>query len=168
MEINNNNVDNVDDVIETSKRLQEDIEKIRVARSQARWDVEYAGKAFNKVDPQAISYLCSLGLKKWTRRAKKCWNLQKYCTEHIMYIRGFDQAYKDGFKDWECHHVMETMYPMHLMAKLLQELNIYEHIPARYLVFLKKDVHLELHKVNKRETKRYDKWMYDAYLAGLN
>ena len=158
----------INNVIETSKQLKEAIDVIMNARRHITFDVQYTGKAFNKNDLQAKVFLAYLGLRKWTKRAKKCWTLQRYCTEHIRYIRSFDQAYKDGFNGWECHHVMETMYSMHITAKLLQELDVYEHIPPRYLVFLKKETHTKLHSVNKMNTERYEKWMYDAYLAELN
>ena len=55
---------------------------------------------------------------------------------------------------------------MHITQKLLQELNIYWLIPARYLVFLKTKEHREKHKINKKTTERYERWMYDSYLVG--
>lgn len=158
----------INKIIETSKRLQEDIEYIKEARSRGSWYVPPTYVRKIRDDPRAIAYLKSLGLKKWTRKAMKCWNLQTYCIEHIRYIRGFDEAYKDGFKGWECHHVMETKYPMHITQELLQELGIYWYIPTRYLVFLNVDVHRDKHKLNKMVTERYEKWMYDAYLCGFD
>ena len=148
----------VNKAIETSKQLYQDIKCIKEARINNSTIVMFE-------EPKE-HFLHSLGLKRWTKRAKKCWNLQNYCLGHIRYVRGFEEAYKDNFVDWECHHVMETKYPMHITQKLLQELNIYWLIPARYLVFLKTEEHREKHKINKKTTERYERWMYDSYLVG--
>ena len=53
-------------IIETSKRLQEDIEYIKEARSRGSWYVPPTYVRKIRDDPRVISYLKSLGLKKWT------------------------------------------------------------------------------------------------------
>lgn len=143
---------------ETSKQLYQDIKCINEAREN--------NSNIVMLERPEERFLSLLGLKRWTKRAKKCWNLQNYCLGHIKYVRNFEDAYKDNFEGWECHHTMETKYPMHITAKLLQELNIYWRIPARYLMFLKTEEHRKKHKTNKMTTERYEKWMYDSYLVG--
>ena len=55
---------------------------------------------------------------------------------------------------------------MHIIQKFLQELNFYFFILFIYLVFLKTEEHREKHKINKKTTERYERWMYDSYLVG--
>ena len=153
-------------IIETSKQLYQDIKCIKEAREN-QMKVNPIPSSYTKIlELRENVFLHQLGLRIWTERARKCWNLQYYSIGHIKYIRGFEDAYKDNFIGWECHHIMETKYPMHITSDFLKELGIYWNIPTRYLIFMKLSEHRDLHKTNKATTERYERWMYGSYLVG--
>lgn len=66
-------------------------------------------------------------------------------------IENYEQAKKDNFKGWHCHHRLE-LHPdgsVRFTRESLIKLDLYINRPANELIFLRADEHNKLHGVNR-------------------
>ena len=68
-------------------------------------------------------------------------NAKRFCSEDISKIENFEQAATDTSKMWDIHHRLEETTP----KKKLIEAGLYFKRPAKELVFLTHQDHLQLH-----------------------
>lgn len=89
-------------------------------------------------------------------------HLKQYCDD-IENVENYEAAKKDNFKDWDCHHKLEThnsdgeRRPVDITGEELKALGMYYHRPANELIFLTIKEHLILHhkgKPRSEETKK--------------
>lgn len=84
---------------------------------------------------------------------------ERYCKDYEN-IENYDKAKKDNFKNWECHHRLETHTSdgerrlVDITLAELQALGMYYHRPADELIFLTKSEHSSLHKLSSETRKR--------------
>ena len=87
---------------------------------------------------------------------------KRYCSD-IENVENYEDAKKDNFKGWHCHHRLEThnsdgeRRPVDISYKELQALGMYYHRPASELIFLTSKEHNSLHhkgKLISEETKK--------------
>ena len=65
--------------------------------------------------------------------------------EKPSFIENYHRAYNDNFVDWEIHHKLETR-GFGYSRKELIALGLYYNRPAKELIYLKRNYHIELHK----------------------
>jgi len=89
-------------------------------------------------------------------------NFEKFCDD-FENIENYEQAKADNFKDWDCHHRLEThtsdgeKRPVDITRDELKALGMYYNRPANELIFLVRKEHSSLHlrgKLRSEETKR--------------
>ena len=87
---------------------------------------------------------------------------KRYCSD-IENVENYEDAKKDNFKGWHCHHRLETHNSdgerrlVDISYKELQVLGMYYHRPASELIFLTSKEHNSLHhkgKLISEETKK--------------
>ena len=75
-----------------------------------------------------------------------------WCCEDKSLIENYEQAINDKENLWVCHHRLE-LHPdgsLRFTEESLKKLGLYEHRPARELIFLPYNLHSSLHtKANK-------------------
>ena len=75
---------------------------------------------------------------------------ERYCKEYEN-IENYQKAKADNFKNWCCHHRLETCTSdgerraVDITAAELQALGMYWNRPADELIFMKKSEHKQLH-----------------------
>ena len=78
-------------------------------------------------------------------------NFKIYCKDYTN-IENYENAAADNFKDWDCHHRLETHTSdgerrlVDITQKELQALGMYYNRPASELIFMKHGEHSSLHK----------------------
>ena len=83
---------------------------------------------------------------------------KQYCKDYEN-IENYEKAKADDFKNWECHHRLETHNSdgerrlIDIKAAELKALGMYYDRPADELIFLRKGEHTALRKVSE-ETKK--------------
>ena len=83
---------------------------------------------------------------------------KQYCKDYEN-IENYEKAKADDFKNWECHHRLEThnydgeRLLIDIKAAELKALGMYYNRPADELIFLRKGEHSSLRKVSE-ETKK--------------
>ena len=83
---------------------------------------------------------------------------KQYCKDYEN-IENYEKAKADDFKNWECHHRLEThnydgeRRLIDIKAAELKALGMYYNRPADELIFLRKGEHTALRKVSE-ETKK--------------
>lgn len=68
-------------------------------------------------------------------------NAKRFCSEDISNIENFEQAATDTHNTWDIHHRLEETTP----KQKLIEAGLYFNRPAKELVFLTRQEHLQLH-----------------------
>ena len=85
-----------------------------------------------------------------------------YCKDYEN-IENYEKAKADDFKNWDCHHRLEThtsdgeRREVDISRKELKALGLYWNRPADELIFMTRKEHLILHKKDKQfsdDTKR--------------
>lgn len=79
-------------------------------------------------------------VQRWKKR-------QKYVRNGELYkVRNFDKAKSDNFEGWEIHHINEETFAW----RQLVIMNMYYNRPPEELIFVKVEVHQEIHRrINK-------------------
>ena len=78
-------------------------------------------------------------------------NFKLYCKDYEN-IENYEKALADNFKNWDCHHRLETHNSdgerrlVDITRDELKALGMYWHRPASELIFLKHSEHSSLHK----------------------
>ena len=78
-------------------------------------------------------------------------NFERYCTEPEN-IENYEDAKKDNFKGWHCHHRLETHNSdgerrlVDITVDELKALDMYYRRPASELIFMKHSEHTQLHQ----------------------
>ena len=76
---------------------------------------------------------------------------ERYCKDYEN-IENYDKAKADNFKNWDCHHRLETHTSdgerrlVDITKKELIALGMYYNRPAEELIFMKHSEHSSLHK----------------------
>ena len=81
--------------------------------------------------------------------------VNKYCKDDIRLIENYEQALNDNTQTWHCHHRLET--DLGLSPEDLKDHGLYFNVPAKELIFLTKNDHFKIHRLNaleKTEIKR--------------
>ena len=79
---------------------------------------------------------------------------KRYCSD-IENVENYEDAKKDNFKGWHCHHRLEThnsdgeRRSVDISYKELEALGMYWHRPASELIFLTSREHNALHHKGK-------------------
>ena len=85
-------------------------------------------------------------------------NFKLYCKDYEN-IENYEKAKADNFKEWCCHHRLETHNSdgerrlVDITTEELQALGMYYNRPASELIFMKHSEHSSLHKPSE-ETKK--------------
>lgn len=82
------------------------------------------------------------------KRHAKLW-----CCEDISLIENYEQAKNDKENKWVCHHRLE-LHPdgsLRFTEEALERLGLYEHRPARELIFMPYGLHSTLHNLANKE-----------------
>lgn len=73
-------------------------------------------------------------------------NARQFCREKVSEIENYDKAIADYQRTWHCHHRRETpVEGIGLSREELKKNNLYYDRPAKELIFLTPEEHLELH-----------------------
>ena len=102
-----------------------------------------------------------------------CHYIQKYCKDYEK-IENYDKAKKDNFKNWDCHHRLEThtsdgiRRDVDISHKELKALGMYYNRPSSELIFMKHSEHQFLHHKGKirsdeAKNKMREAWDYDRH-----
>ena len=92
---------------------------------------------------------------------------EKYCKEPEK-IENYDKAAADDFKNWVCHHRLETWTSdgkrreVDILAEELRALGVYWSRPADELIFLRKGEHRILHTKGKQKSEETKKKIGEA------
>lgn len=79
------------------------------------------------------------------------YHLRQLCCDDFSLIENYEQAKADDFKDWDCHHRLETHNSngerrfVNITPEELEALDMYFHRPANELIFLRHGEHKSLH-----------------------
>lgn len=82
----------------------------------------------------------------------------EYYCDDITEVENYELALKDDFKDWDCHHRLETHNSdgerrlVDLSMRELKALGMYYHRPANELIFLTTAEHMVLHNKGKKKS----------------
>ena len=82
-----------------------------------------------------------------------------YCSD-IENVENFEKAKADNFKNWCCHHRLQTWTsdgerrPVDITAAELKALNMYYNRPASELIFLTESEHSSLHTKGKQSHRK--------------
>ena len=92
---------------------------------------------------------------------------KRYCSD-IENVENYEDARKDNFKGWCCHHRLETHNSdgerrlVDIAKKELQALDMYYNRPAEELIFLTRREHMSLHRKGKPMSEESKKKMAEA------
>ena len=92
---------------------------------------------------------------------------EAYC-KNYQDIENYEAAKKDDFKNWECHHRLEThnsdgeRRAVDITEAELLALEMYYNRPSSELIFLKHSEHASLHQKGKQKSEETKKKMSDA------
>ena len=92
---------------------------------------------------------------------------ERYCKEPEK-IENYDKAAADNFKNWVCHHRLETWTSdgfrreVDILSAELRALGIYYNRPADELIFLRKGEHRILHTKGKQKSEETKKKMSES------
>ena len=92
---------------------------------------------------------------------------KRYCSD-IENVENYEDAKKDNFKGWHCHHRLETHNSdgerrlVGISYKELQALGMYYHRPASELIFLTSREHNSLHHKGKLISEEHKKKVSEA------
>ena len=95
------------------------------------------------------------------------YRFERYCKDYEN-IENYEKALADNFKNWDCHHRLETHNSdgerrlVDITRKELMALNIYWHRPAEELIFLTTSEHQFLHHKGKHPSEESKKKMGEA------
>lgn len=85
-------------------------------------------------------------------------HFELYCKD-IESVKNYDKAKADNFKNWHCHHVLETHNSdgerrlVDISHDELKALGMYYNVPAEQLIFMSSSEHLSLHNKGKLSPK---------------
>ena len=92
---------------------------------------------------------------------------ERYC-KNPENIENYEAAKKDDFKNWQCHHRLETHNSdgerrlVDITHKELKALGMYYNRPSSELIFLKHSEHASLHHKGKLRSEESKKKMSEA------
>lgn len=92
----------------------------------------------------------------------------KHLCKDYENIENFEKAKADNFKNWVCHHRLQTWTSdgkrrdVDILAKELKALNIYYNRPAEELIFLTRNEHAKLHNKGRKFSDEHRKKISDA------
>ena len=92
---------------------------------------------------------------------------KRFCKEPEK-IENYEAAKKDDFKNWDCHHRLETWTSdgfrreVDILAEELQALGMYWNRPASELIFMKHSEHSILHTKGKQKSEETKKKISEA------
>ena len=98
---------------------------------------------------------------------------ERYCKDYEN-IENYEAAKKDNFKEWCCHHRLETHTSdgerrlVDITTGELQALGMYYNRPASELIFLTENEHSSLHKPSEETKKKMSKAKKGKYLGENN
>ena len=87
---------------------------------------------------------------------------KSYC-ENIEQVENYELALNDDFKEWDCHHRLEThnydgeRRLVDISCKELKALGMYYDRPPEELIFMRRRDHLTLHNANVTRRQRISK-----------
>ena len=85
------------------------------------------------------------------------YHFKRYCKDYEN-IENYEKAKKDNFKNWVCHHRLETHNSdgerrlVDITAEELLALGIYYSRPSSELIFLPISEHMSLHQKGKNNS----------------
>lgn len=85
-------------------------------------------------------------------------HFELYCKD-IESVKNYDKAKADNFKNWHCHHILETHNSdgerrlVDISHDELKALGMYYNVPAEQLIFMSSSEHLSLHNKGKLSPK---------------
>lgn len=85
-------------------------------------------------------------------------HFELYCKD-IESVKNYDKAKADNFKNWHCHHILETHNSdgerrlVDISPDELKALGMYYNVPAEQLIFMSSSEHLSLHNKGKLSPK---------------
>ena len=92
---------------------------------------------------------------------------ERYCKEPEK-IENYDKAAADNFKNWVCHHRLETWTSdgfrreVDILSAELRALGIYYNRPADELIFFRKGEHRILHTKGKQKSEETKKKLSES------
>ena len=92
---------------------------------------------------------------------------KRYCKD-IENVENYEKAKKDNFKNWQCHHRLETHNSdrerrlVDITRRELQALGMYYHRPSSELIFLTSREHRLLHTKGKQLSEETRKKLSEA------
>ena len=96
-----------------------------------------------------------------------CHYIQKYCKDYEK-IENYQKALADNFKNWDCHHRLETHTSdgvrrlVDITQAELKALDMYYNRPASELIFLPTSEHQFLHHKGKQFSEEHKKKLSEA------
>ena len=94
-------------------------------------------------------------------------NFERYCKDYEN-IENYEKAKADDFKNWDCHHRLETHNSdgerrlVDITRDELKALGIYYNRPAEELIFLTDEEHGQLHQNGKKRSAKTRRKMAEA------